>query len=208
MQVNYSYSRIKLYEHCPRAYKYKYVDKIKVSAGDTAALNKGIDWHNSVELYLKGETACSSLVHMNKHAMHKIIGLKEANYESEKEYVFNFNGISIIAIIDAIKLYDNDFSASIVDFKTGSYSVYKAQNYMKQLKFYASLIMIHWPLLLTVKCDVLFLENGISNIVEFKRSELYTMQELIAQCTTLGHDIKPKYSHMCKFCQYLGACDA
>lgn len=50
----WSYSRLSKYEECPRAFKYKHIDKLPEPKSD--AMQRGIDVHKECEDYLTGKT--------------------------------------------------------------------------------------------------------------------------------------------------------
>lgn len=52
----WSYSRLSIYEKCPRQFAFRYIEKVKVERTTSPQMERGTAMHNNIEQYLLGET--------------------------------------------------------------------------------------------------------------------------------------------------------
>jgi len=200
----YSYSSIKMYEQCPRKFKFSKIDRLPDSSGDAA--NRGKQIHTEIEEVIKGGLQLLSTD--IEHLAPKIENWIKAKAISEMPFAVNayFAPVSYddpTAIFrGVIDLYvENGPEATIIDFKTG-----KHRDYKDQVTVYAAVI-------LSCKPDIEYVKTAIEFIDLVKTDEYPVITRRDLPFLLLGlkdrmkvitkdtiHAANP--SGLCKFCHY------
>lgn len=204
MITSLSYSGLKLYETCPRKFKYVYVDKLPDPSGPAAV--RGTKLHNSVERVLKRET---------EQLDEELAGVKpifdmwvDKHAESEVPFaldsalcpvVFESDSRVFRGIIDVI--ITEESTATVIDIKTG-----KIRDYADQLKAYATALFLCRPDIQEIKTAILFVDhNQLTYGVTYTRTQLEALKLwLLGKLQVVKSDnvFAPNPSYLCQFCNF------
>jgi CRISPR/Cas system-associated exonuclease Cas4 (RecB family) len=200
----YSYSTIKLYEQCPRKFKFSKIDRLPDSSGEAA--NRGKLIHAEIETLLKGGLPMfSDEIAYLEDKLTRWVKLKAA---SEMTIAIDHDW-KLVAYSDptamfrgVIDLYLEDGpEATIIDFKTG-----KHRDYSDQVSVYAAVVMACKPHIEYVKTSIEFIDLAkTDNYKLITRSDLRVLQlELKNRIQALEkdkiHAANPSY--LCNYCNY------
>ena len=200
----YSYSSVKMYEQCPRKFKFSKIDKLADSSGEAA--NRGKLIHAEIEALLNGGLPVfSDEVFYLEDKLSKWINLKAAS-EMSIAVDDNFNAVmysdptaKFRGVIDLY--YEQGLEATIIDFKTG-----KHRDYSDQVTVYAAMVMSCKPHIDYVKTAIEFID--LAKTDEYKlitRSDLPMLQlQLKNRLKAVEKDkiYAPNPSYLCNYCHY------
>ena len=225
--MSFSYSKISLYERCPKKYFFKYIEKIVVPFEDKPVFEKGRFIHHILEHYpdlpefkfkFKEVEDCKNkyLTETNK----LITNNKKVNFflnkdillHREKEFFLDENlkevktrEESIInGIIDYVGQYNDNII--LVDWKTGLTQKFASLN---QLKFYSLYIFNNFLTINKLKVFLFFVEQDAYIHEDITREDSEKIKEkylnLIENIST-DQEYKCKKKEDCISCEYYEIC--
>ena len=156
-----SYSAIKLWERCPQAWAYRYIDKLPDKAG--AAAQRGTRIHAAGERYLKGEIPIENLPVAYKPFLGSLELAKRLGANAEAVWVcgkdwkthYEENDTSWIkSIVDMSYIVGDELH--IVDFKTGR----DYPEHTQQLELYMIMGAARFPTVKSVHAACWYLDKG------------------------------------------------
>lgn len=204
----WSYSRLSLYELCPRKFKYKNVDKLPEPKSD--AMQRGIDIHKECEDYL---TARTDALPATPRAMDRFgalfADLRAANPQVEQEWAFRADWKATgwfakdcwyRATLDVGLLYpDNTFL--VIDHKSGK--PYGTNE--DQMEQFAVAVFARYPQVKEVDTRLWYLDIGDEQKMEFLRKDFVALRDKwVARANVMfGERTFPAHpgTH-CRFCHY------
>ena len=202
----WSYSRLALYEQCPRLHKYRNLDKLPEPKGD--AMFRGITIHKEAADYLAGVTdifpqSCEKFYAQFEEA-------KTFNPIVEQQWAFTkgwkpcgwFDKNAYVRIIADMSIIYGDFTAEVIDHKTGKR--YDG-DYRPQMGLFAAGLMKKFPEIKSVTTRLWYLDSGDEVIEEFTRAEAFSILEGLETRAAfmLGAErFPPQQSWKCKFCHF------
>jgi len=158
----WSYSRLKTWEECPRAYQYNYIEKLPGSREPGPVASRGIELHKQAELYLLNE------IKLYPPEFQKVSGhtmmLKARNAVPEQKLAVNDKweplqwedeNVYLRAIIDII--YPEDSIIHVQDWKTGQ--IY--DTHVDQLATYVAIAAAHHPEATEFRSRAIYIDQGI-----------------------------------------------
>lgn len=180
---NYSYSRLDLYEGCPLAYKYRYIDKRQEAPSE--ALERGSEVHEWIAAYVKHliekdlrtdldwirEASATLEV---KEILDTYAGthlLEPGNYVIEKMWKIPLEGHTWWGVIDLLK--DEGPRILVTDAKSDH--KLRSQTEIdkdRQLKYYAWMSSKKYPKAEEFVCSIDFIRFGVT------RSTTYTVEDI------------------------------
>jgi len=216
----YSYSKISTYQQCPRKFKYKYIDKVKVPFVYSEALMKGgavhhiLEYHpeksthkyqekyqNIADNFINSETGKLLFSLESKREMS--IGLTEniepCNYSDEN--------VMLRGYVDYYTIY-NDY-LWIVDYKTGKLKDPRWQSYDQNL-WYSIYFFKKFSKLNKIKITYQYVEHLDSdNSIILKRKYLDNyIKSLMINISNIEKDDKfnKSESKLCDYCDFKEIC--
>ena len=205
----WSYSVWNKYRTCPKQFFFNKIQKLKEPG--SAALEKGIHWHNLGETYLKNPK--SKLPKEYKLFKKQMKHLRDVDASAEEQWAFRKDW-SICGWFDKdcwcrIKLdafyIDDDGIMTVIDFKTGKV---KEDGYTEQLELYALGAMKLFEGLEGVLVELWFLEHGEIRPLEpayYAIKEVKKLQKLWEKrAKPLFNDTKfiESQSWLCNYCHF------
>lgn len=162
-KVTWSYSALKDYEGCARRYHEVKVLK-KFPFQDTIQTRYGKDLHTAAELYVKDGTPLPEQFAFIKSTLDSLMakpGRKFPEFEMAltkdlNPCAFNSDNRWVRGIADLIIVDDDDFTARVVDYKSGS-DRYPDRD---QLVLMSLMVFKHFPHIKSVKSALLFVVKG------------------------------------------------
>jgi len=129
----------------------------------------------------------------------------------EKDFSLNINdSVLLNGFIDVIQL-DPDGVLHVADYKTSKDKRYLKKDLL-QLKTYAYVVMIEDASIKNIRCSYVMLRHKFDRIEkEFNREEIIkTAQDFLDYSEKINAEklYRPSTSPLCKYCDYLGQCDA
>jgi len=162
-KVTWSYSALKDYEGCARRYHEVKVLK-KFPFQDTVQTRYGKDLHTAAELYVKDGTPLPEQFAFIKPTLDSLLskrGRKFPEFEMAmtkdlNPCAFNSDNRWVRGIADLIIVDDDDFTARVVDYKSGN-DKYPDRD---QLVLMSLMVFKHFPHIKRVKSALLFVVKG------------------------------------------------
>lgn len=222
--MKYSYSRLSMYDRCPRKFRYKYIDLLDIDT-DSPVFEKGKYFHAILEHYPKIPTWEFKYPENKANApamLKQILKFCETDrryqyligkplYQREQQFYLNpalenceeadqlINGC-----IDYVGVVDD--CAILVDWKSGKTQKYAS---FKQLELYSIWAFNNFPEINTVKTMLFFVEqdailpNSIDRSeVEFIKNKLMDSIEKVEFDTEYKKCVKED----CQYCDYITHC--
>lgn len=225
--MSFSYSKISLYERCPKKYYFKYIEKLQVPFEDKPVFEKGRFIHHIIEHYPElpefnfkfKEVEDKKLDYLNqinefitKNKKAKFFLDQNVLLHREKEFFLNekleevkTREESIInGIIDYVGHYNDNII--LVDWKTGMSQKYASLN---QLKFYSLYIFNNFPSINKLKVFLFFVEQDEYIYEELTRTDYKkTEEKYLKLIHTILDDTeyKCKKAEDCMRCEYYENC--
>lgn len=201
-----SYSKLKLYNQCPRRHSYKYIHKLpEPETTNRTAADRGTLLHEAAEAYIKGETNDLPFELMKweqvllklreDKVLTEVTLLLDADWQPTKDP----DKAYIKAIIDTLQL--GAFEAEVSDWKTGS-----PRDYSGQLEFYSAVVLATYQNIPQVRTRIRYIDKRKSEPgATHYRKDLPTLRKKIESSISRMEDDKiraPNPSHLCAFCPY------
>lgn len=215
----YSYSRIAVYQQCPRKFKYSYIDKIKVPFVYNEALVKGGAVHSVLEHFpnQSDHKHAKKYFHVAEEFLKSPIGWELINKPAAKELDIALNkSLEPCGYKDKDALFRGSVDRIVVDsdmfwlidWKTGKLREQRYQSY-DQLMFYAIWVFIKYPQINKVKISYYYVEHLESNdlILERQYFENYK-KNLLNNITDIEKDneFNKNITKLCDYCDYQEHC--
>lgn len=216
--TSWSFSRWSVYEACPRAAKYKFIDKLKEPG--SAAMDRGTVLHKQCEEYLKKGGRIPKDVKLIGDTLKdfkKRGALAEADFTFKQDWSptrwddWNNAWCRIKADVTIAPVVDSETpTAEVHDFKTGGQR--KLENndfeeYFTQLELYGLAGLLTFPTAQLVKASLVFIDFG--KIVEapeiLKRGDekkLMKKWEIRTKRMLSDTTFKPKPGNACRWCTF------
>jgi len=222
----YSHSKITSYENCPRAFKFKYIDKIKITL-DPRFFEKGNFYHKVLENYPDKPVKFNWKYNDEDKQKEFIQNIREfiqtphvknllANkFASELEFKFDENleptNISkwksgLYGYIDYIGSTEDKIY--IVDWKSKDHGKRFPTN-KKQLEMYAAWIFAVRPKLKKVICEFAYIENKTFDTFEYTREDGERfIEDIINRINIIENDsqFEKNVRKECSNCDYFNIC--
>lgn len=222
----YSHSKITSYENCPYAFKFKYIDKIKITL-DPRFFEKGNFYHKVLECYpdkeVKFNWEYNDEVKQKEYLQNiyefiqvpHVQNLLANRFGAELEFKFDEalapTEISkwksgLYGYIDFIGAEDNEIF--IVDWKSKDHGERFPAN-KKQLQMYAAWIFAVRPKLQKVTCEFAYIENKTFETFEYTREDgKIFIDDIINRINTIEKDTKfeKNVRKECSNCDYFKQC--
>lgn len=204
--TQWSYSRWRDYEHCPRLAKYKYIDRRKEP--DSPAMARGTAVHKAAETWLNAPEKLPLPESLENFRM-EFNGLRRLNASAELEWALTkeweptgwFDPNCWVRIkVDAYALKAGKI-AQVVDFKTGK----QRDSHEDQLSLYAIGALAHEPKALVANAELWYLDLGKKGGRSFARSSLTDLKaEWAGKTKALLSDTihAPRPNESCRWCAF------
>lgn len=226
MSKNYSYSKIQLYNSCPKKFKFKYIDHVQVE-GTSAYRDTGVIIHDILSTLPDTEDLNKSFnLSLSKFA-------KEYDYDdileaveiakewldkddrfpyevigAEKEIKFNIGEYSIIGYIDRLdKISDTVYR--IVDYKTGNFE-FKTVEKSLQFDLYTLGIFEMYEDVEAIEIVYENIRYGTSPHKYVGRAEIDEIKSRIITYIDAIEDDKTyeaRIDYGCTYCEFKNMCD-
>ncbi len=217
--MRWSYSKLSVYENCPRQFKYKYIDKIDRFV-ESPAMVRGLDIHNKAEKYATGQIKRMPKelkVYENEFNQIRKMGASgEVDYSFTEEWEptkwNKWSNVWCIAKVDT-RVEITKENLAIIDYKTGKiYDTHK-----DQADVYALSGFIHYPEVEDIDLEFWYLDQkdedpgswGYSRDTHFKPLQRMFQQRHDKMAKDKKFIKKPTYK--CRWCDYNskngGPCD-
>tara|TARA_R110000737_G_scaffold70790_2_gene99234 strand:+ start:2726 stop:3400 length:675 start_codon:yes stop_codon:yes gene_type:complete len=207
----WSYSRLSVFEQCPKRYYYSSIEKIPTPQHPAAT--RGTDIHNEAELYIRGEGPMTRGLALFEEGFEQLKeGYEEGTVFVEEDWAFdidwqpaNWNEDKTWCRykIDAyIKRPDRTV---VIDFKTGRYAGNES-THEQQCALYASATYNRDPDVEVIQAELWYLDHGRIARHSYTVDELKERQEVFhnrALKLTEATEYPAKASvQNCKWCHY------
>jgi len=224
----FSYSRISLYNQCPKKYQYRYIDKLPTKS--YAHLKKGTNVHtilenieNLIEYSNNDEykEAYPIAVNFYNSDLGKDI-LQRDDTKSVREFEFflDYNlyptdkkeNALFIGYIDRINIDYKNKCIDIIDYKTGKYKELKYQDFT-QLIIYAVYFLQRYNIIDEVKLRFVYVEHLRENTLILNRNAIENHKQLLKENivrilkSTQNNDFKCNRTKLCDWCDFQEYCN-
>ena len=201
----WSYSRWSTYDTCPAQAKFKYVDKIPEEEND--AMRGGKEAHDEIAEYMRGDNP--GPVRGWEHFADLFKQLRELEPLVEQQWGFRSNWTPtgwfakdtwFRSVLDAAIVYP-DFTADVVDYKTGKDSPKHAQ----QAELYAISIFLRYPQVQQVVTRFWYLDSGGESVFRFARADADgIIERWTKRAEKMLNDARlaPRPGHHCNWCPF------
>ena len=210
----FSHSALSLYRTCPRAFKYSYIDKVKVNR--SPALKKGSNIHKILEKYpenveLNNFNESSIVNEFFNSDLGNSIKNVLLNKKTKREFKFgltktfenaNFYNSFFHGIIDLI--YVDNGTLNLCDYKTGKY--HENQDF-SQLLSYAIFFKKFEG---NIKIRYIYVEHNKENALDVSKSDIQNAETQIIKTSDIimqDKTFERKCSSACNWCLYKDKCD-
>ena len=202
--TQWSFSRFKDWQGCPRKAKYKHVDKIKEPG--SAAMQRGSDIHKMAEDFLSGKLKV--LPKELSSFEDEMIALRKRKPAVEADWAFDrqwqrvgwFDKEVWVRIkTDAASLLKK--VVDVIDHKTGK----EKPDHKDQMSLYGIGGFIVYPTALIARAKLWYLDLGKETVHEFERAELSQLkEEWEDKVQPMLNDARfaAKPSHACTWCHF------
>lgn len=199
MTLRLSYSQIKLFKEYPLEYYYKYVAKFPEKGNETKWLDFGKAMHEVLEEYYnRTNTDWQSNVNekwqkynlegrmdYNNFKTHVINGVTlQLNVTGiEEKFFLRVGNYQIVGYLDVV---DTSFGGYILDWKSGTYTKDKVDDYKEQLKYYAYFFKRKYEFI-PKECAIFF--NKTAKMIKFSFTE-EDLNEVEQEIIEIGDKLK------------------
>jgi len=164
--MRHSYSSVKLFERCPKAWEYSYVQGIKGKVG--AAAERGTRIHFAAERFFEGEITASQLPVEYKPFLSSMELAKTLGARTEYRMFINQAWRPLVIVDEnkepegawALAIIDLHYTVGdelyIVDLKTGQFQ----REHEDQVEFYMVVAATHYPNIERVHGCCFYLDQG------------------------------------------------
>ena len=214
----WSYSRLSVFEQCPKRYYYASIEKIPTPQHPAAT--RGTDIHNEAEMFIKGEGKMTKGLRMFEEGFENLKeGYCDGDVSVEEDWAFDikwqpaqWNELKTWCRykIDAyIKKPDRTV---VIDFKTGRY-MGNEKTHEQQCALYAVATFNRDPSIEVVQAELWYLDHGKISRHSYTADELRERQATFherALKLTEAIDYPAKASvENCRWCHFgkIGLCD-
>jgi CRISPR/Cas system-associated exonuclease Cas4 (RecB family) len=218
--MNYSYSRLSIYDRCPRKFKFRYIDELDIDT-DSPVFEKGKYFHAILEKYpdipewdFKYSDNKNNAADMLKQIRtfcetdkryQYLIG--KVLYQREQQFYLNHalencdeENQFINGCIDYVGVTDD--CVLLIDWKSGKTQKFAS---FKQLELYSIWAFNNFPKINTVKTMLFFIEQDSILTNSIDRTEVdYIKKSLIEKIKTIESDTDYKkcVKEDCHYCEY------
>jgi len=220
----YSHTKIETYYQCPKAFEYKYIQKLKISI-DPRFFEKGQYYHSVLEHYpneidFKFKYTEEHEQELFKKNIERFIAndhvqeLLNNKFAAELEFKFD-EDLNITDIIKwnshlygFIDFIGKDDDIYIVDWKSKDHGDKYPTN-KKQLQMYAAWIFKARPRLQKIKCEFAYIENITFDTFEYTRKDgEQFIQDINKRIQLIESDVsfKKDVKKSCTKCDYFNVC--
>lgn len=211
MKIQWSYSKLKTFDTCPRKYQAEYVTK-EVVFTETEATRYGTALHKAAENYVSKNVEPPKEFAFIKPSLDKLIaykgdkqcetklGIKFKNKKLEYCDFFD-NNVWYRGIADLVILDLPNGIARLIDYKTSKNSRYADK---RQLALMAATLFLKYPELHTVKAALLFVISKELITAEYtfnKRFAIFAELHPLLQQLEVAHKtniFNPKQNGLCR----------
>lgn len=217
---NYSYSRLDLYDGCPRAYKLRYIDKRQEAPSE--ALETGSEVHEWIAAYNKhlveedlrtnldwirgAEASPEAKEILDTYAGTHI--LEHGNYTVEKKWEVPIGGHTWWGVIDLMR--DDGMQIRITDAKTDHRIRSQAEvDKDRQLRFYAWMAFRKIPNAQEAVCSIDFVRYGVTRSTTYAREDAPKIErEILDAIERIEADIdfRARPGTRCSWCSWTETC--
>jgi CRISPR/Cas system-associated exonuclease Cas4 (RecB family) len=219
---NYSYSRLDLYENCPLAYKYRYIDKRQEAPSE--ALERGSEVHEWIAAYVKHLIEKDLRTDLDwirrasanpeaKEILDTYAGthlLEPGNYVIEKMWKIPLEGHTWWGVIDLLK--DEQARVLVTDAKSDHKLRSKTEiDKDRQLKYYAWMSSKKYPKAEEFVCSIDFVRFGVTRSTTYTREDIPKIeQEIIDAIERIeaDRDFHARPGTRCAWCSWTSDCPA
>ncbi len=207
--TQWSYSRWKTYQECPRKAKYSYIDRMKTP--ESPAMARGTAIHKAAEDYITGARKTIAPELKNVKATLQLLRKGGASAEGELAFTINWQPVGwfdpsvwVRVKVDATMPTSGKVrELLVVDWKSGK----KYPDHENQLSLYGLAGLIINPLVDAARCQDHYTDMPKDNVLEhvYKRVELPALQKDWAKQTkAMLNDTKfaPLPSYSCPRCPF------
>jgi len=206
----WSYSRLKTFEGCPKKAEYAYIQRIKEPGNK--AMDRGKDIHKLCEEYIRGryeemppalkEFDLLKDMHLKGHV------LCEGDWAFTTEWTptgwFDHDTWGR-AKVDAFVHVEGDKNARVIDFKTGRYEG-NQEGHREQCELYASIVFKRLPELETITTELWYLDHAKLDRYQYDKETVEAKRErlnarAVTMTTTEEFPAKPS-QFKCKWCYF------
>lgn len=219
----YSFSKISIWNTCPRKFKYKYIDDVEPDEIDATPLKRGLNLHSILEnyngeiesvnndiivnfinskigqKYLSGEVLSKSIRELQiglKYENDVFIPVENCVYS--KDLIF-YGKIDYICVVDGV--------LNLIDWKSGKYKDMKYQSF-DQLLYYAIYFFLKEKKINTIRISYVYIEHQLENNIylerEFLDKYIKNLKSEIYSVETSEFEKKP--NQFCYNCQFNEHC--
>lgn len=220
----YSYSKISVYNQCPKKFKYKYIDKVKVPYVYSEPLIKGGCIHSILEYHPDK----SPHKHQEKYQyivdnfLDTDLGREIFMYDGKCEIDFGltrklepcdyYNKEALFrGSVDRMLYNESQNKMILLDYKSGNIPDEKYMSY-KQLSWYALYFFIKYPKLENIQISYVYVEhNEKERSLTFSRNNINELKiDLLKNITNIEvtNDFSTNTSSLCEYCEYQEHCES
>lgn len=213
---SWSLSGLHLYEKCPRAARYRYVDRIPVpEPTPDSPMGRGTRIHELAEKFVRGEIEFPEELVQFKEDFEQLP--KDTKFYMEEEWGYNpqwqpvpYNEAWLKAKLD-LGYYLNKSEFKVIDYKTGK----KDGNEIKhtdQAQLYACAVITRFPMIEFVHTEFWYIDKGQKLKGRYHRDKLEQFKKtftLRANRMTCDERFIPKPNkYACKWCDFRDICES
>jgi CRISPR/Cas system-associated exonuclease Cas4 (RecB family) len=226
LDINWSFSKLDVYETCAYRFKLQYVDKLpeKPRPPDNP-LERGNRVHDRLEKFVKGEgpmddeaRAITAFIPMLEHARELYacgMAIAEDNWLFDRDWnVCDRSNVWLWSKLD-LNVHDEDLGHTIVvDYKTGK-SGYKTVTHLQQMQLYAAAAALRQEWAEKITVELWYVDEGWVRPVTYSREQaLMFVGRFDARAARIYNDrfFRPNPTKLaCRYCPYnkstgTGAC--
>jgi len=211
----WSYSRLKTFEGCPKKAEYAYIQRIKEPGNK--AMDRGKDIHKLCEEYIRGrfdddipkeladfQEAFELLkdLHLKGHVLCEGDWAFTTDWEPTGWFDHDTWGR---AKVDAFVHIEGEDNARVIDFKTGKYDG-NQEGHREQCELYASIVFNRLPELKTITTELWYLDHGKLDRYQYDKETVEAKKQrlndrAVFMTTTTEFPAKPS-ERKCKWCYF------
>lgn len=204
--MRFSYSKLKMYEQCPKKYECKYVHGMKEDQSVWAT--RGINKHGQVEKNLGKEVVPEWMEPHMEYIGEYADAEKELRIYLNKEWKLNSTFSSapspywIMSVVDCLK--QDGEEATVIDWKTGK----RYDDHQDQLELYSTVVMFARPEIVKVNAAAYYLDEspgGWGYEMELDRDdaeEIKAEYDERINTALVEQEYAPRPGYYCRWCSY------
>lgn len=218
-----SFSRLKIFEQCPRRAQFAFLDKIPEPRNTAieSPLDRGTRVHDAAEKFIRGEQPLALEL---KNFEEEFQRLKERYEENQERLLLeqmwcydnawqciaenDFANTWLRVKLDACLFLDEETqpkTAVIIDYKTGKKSGNEVKH-MEQMQLYQLATLLRFPEIELVEVELWYVDQNETTLAKFKRKHglnfLKHFNDRMLAMTTTEEFVPRPSLHTCRFCPY------